>query len=163
MTENKRDKLKKFRKLVNSVIKKRTSNKSEYDREKDKYQSAISDLGSELYGRMFYLVLKDLGENIDDICNRLFKDHQWNHIADINRDHTKLAQFISLYTNSEMKVASAAGIEKGRFNRIKNDRKEDLYAWDVYGLAKAFRLQPSQLFEYFYGDGQRPVVGYKTQ
>ncbi len=35
----------------------------------------------------------------------------------------------------------------------------DFYPYQVYALAKISQIQPSQLFDYFYGDGERPIIG----
>lgn len=158
-TDFKRNKFISFKKYINSLIKRRYPRKAEYELNQDKYQSLISSLGDELYGKTFYTILKELEEDIDKASSTLFKDYNWTKIEKTELASTKLAQFISSITKSEAEIAEAAGIKKARFNRVKNSEVEDLYAWEVYGLAKALGLKPSQLFDYFYGDGERPVVG----
>ncbi len=158
-TDYKRNKFILFKRHINLLIKRRYPRKAEYEANQDKYQSLIGDMGDELYGRTFYTILKRLEEDIDKTSNILFKDYNWTKIENTTSAGTKLAQLISPITKSEAEIAEAAGIKKVRFSRVKNSEIEDLYAWEVYGLAKALGLKPSQLFEYFYGDGERPVIG----
>lgn len=148
-----------FKKHINSLIKRRYPRKEEYELNRDKYQSLISSLGDELYGRTFYTILKRLEGDIDKACSTLFEDYNWTKIKKTTSGGTKLAQLVSSITKSEAEIATAAGIKKVRFNRVKNSEVEDLYAYEIYGLAKAFGLKPSQLFDYFYGDGERPLIG----
>lgn len=155
----KRNKFVSFKKYINLLIKRRYPRKEEYELNQDKYQSLISSLGDELYGQTFYTILKRLEEDIDKACSTLFEDYNWTKIEKTTSAGTKLAQLVSSITKSETEIATAAGIKKVRFNRVKNSEVEDLYAYEVYGLAKSFDLKPSQLFDYFYGDGERPVVG----
>ncbi len=159
MTEYKDIKIKKFRQYIDSLLKTRFPKKSEYDRERDKIQDLIVSEGSELYGKMFYLVIMELDDDINKACDALFFDHRWELLGNLKEDATKLAQFLYSYTRSDRKIATASGIKNVQLNRVKNGINEDLYAFEVYGLAKAFDLKPSELFDYFYGNGPRPVVG----
>ncbi|HAE69330.1 Uncharacterised protein [Sphingobacterium multivorum] len=33
------------------------------------------------------------------------------------------------------------------------------YPYQVYALAKILQIKPSQLFDYFHGDDERPIIG----
>lgn len=157
-----KDKFTEFKKFINDLIRKRSENKQEYEDNRSKYQSLISSLGNKLYGKIFYIVLKDLEQDIDKACDTLFIDYKWNKIEG-ESEGTKLAQLISSFARSEAQIASAAGIKKARFNRVKNDSDEDLYASEVYGVAKVLDIRPKLLFEYFYGEGNKPIIGSKTE
>ncbi|HWK99308.1 MAG TPA: helix-turn-helix transcriptional regulator [Parapedobacter sp.] len=159
MSDYKYIKIKEFRKYVDEILRRRFPRKTGFEKERDKIQDLIVAEGVELYGKMYYLVLCELQHDIDKACDDLFSDYSYERLEDLDDGATKLAQFLHDRTRSDRKISTAAGIEKGRLNRVKNGKTEDLYAFEVYGLAKAFNLKPSQLFDFFYGNGPRPVVG----
>lgn len=155
-------KLKEFRAFIYSVLKTKFSKKPEQEEEKDKIQNLISENGADLFGKMFYLVLKRIGEDIDLTCELLFSDYDYPGLTKPQQDQTKLATFISGITLSDGELAGAIGTNPTHFSRAKNYiNEEQLFAFEVYALAKISNIQPSILFEYFYGDGERPVVGFK--
>lgn len=159
MYDYKTIKIKEFRKYVDNILRKRFPRKIDFEDERDRIRDLIVAEGPELYGKMYYLVLRELQHDIDKTCEDLFSDYYYERLEDADDNATKLAQFLHDRTRSDRKIAKAAGIGRVHFNRVKNGQTEDLYAFEVYGLAKAFGLNPSQLFDYFYGDGPRPVVG----
>jgi len=111
-------------------------------------------------GKTFYSVSKFLNIDIDQLCIKVFKDYKWRPLSNVGEFQTKIQAFIYPYVNSSNTISAAAGIEKTRFSRLQKGELKELYADEIYGLAKAFGLKPSQLFDYFYGDGERPVVFY---
>ncbi|MGE8425055.1 MAG: hypothetical protein ACN6PI_19625, partial [Sphingobacterium siyangense] len=57
-------------------------------------------------------------------------------------------------------IASAIGASGSRISRIRHATDEtDFYPYQVYALAKISQIKPTQLFDYFYGEGERPVIG----
>ncbi|GGH29814.1 hypothetical protein FAZ19_21795 [Sphingobacterium alkalisoli] len=159
-TEYKTLKLKEFRSFIYSVIKAKFSKKTEQEEEKDKIQNLISENGGDFFGKMFYLVLKRSGEDIDLTCETLFSDYVYPGLSKPQKDQTKLATFISGITLSDGELAEAIGTNPTHFSRSKNHMNhEDLFAFEVYALAKISNVKPSQLFNYFYGDGEQPLVG----
>lgn len=159
MTEYKDIKAKEFRRYIDSVLKKRTKSKSDFDNEKDQIQTLMASQDGKLFGNIFYLIINKIEEDIDKVCDILFHDYVWELLDDVKENETKLAKFIYHYTRSDEQIAKAAGIQPSQFNRVKNKKDKDFYAHEVFGLAKTCGLKPSQLFHYFYGDGERPVVG----
>ena len=126
-----------------------------------KFKELSQLIGDRQYvlGRVFYSVSKSLDIDIDLLCTKVFKDYKWLPLFNNVEFQTKIQTFIYPYVNSANNISVAAGIEKTRFSRLQKGELKELYADEVYGLARAFDLKPSQLFEYFYGDGERPVVG----
>lgn len=160
MLDYKLYKIKEFRKAIDSKLKKRYKKKAEYEKKKEELQNIISKYGGELFGEMFYNVIKTLEDDINDFCEKLFSDYQWGKQDYFNTNSSKLAKFLAFFTTSEVKIAKAANIEKGRLNRIKNtkDEKDDLYAYEVYALARSFSLSPDLLFEYLYGENKELLL-----
>jgi hypothetical protein len=112
-----------------------------------------------ILARNFYDVITLLGLDIDLICEKLFKKHKFKLIRHVGDSSNKLRFFLSIFLQDVTQIALATGIENSRITRLLSGEFKNLYPDEVYGLAKAFDLKPSQLFEYFYGDGERPVVG----
>lgn len=107
----------------------------------------------------FYGVLQLLNMNIDVTCDKVFKEHKFTRLHLVSESGNKLKDFLSPFVQGTKDVASAANIENTRLSRLLKGEFMHLYPTEVYGLAKSLGLKPSQLFHYFYGDGERPVVG----
>ncbi|HWK57306.1 MAG TPA: hypothetical protein VNQ80_08215 [Parapedobacter sp.] len=148
-----------FRRYVDEILKGRYKNKHKREPIRDEIQDIIASQGGELFGNVFYTILKKLEVDIADACSVLFSDLEPTPLKDLDGDESKLAKFLVPYTRTDSEVSDASLIDGARFSRVKNKLLPDLYAFEVYGLAKAFGLNPSQLFDYFYGDGPRPVTG----
>lgn len=63
------------------------------------------------------------------------------------------------YLNSQNQISDSSKIIAKRFNRLFSGELNGLYADEIYGLSQALARKPSQLFEYFYGEGERPIIG----
>ncbi len=150
--------IKKFRRYIDKILKVRYKDKLERDSIRDQVQDIIASEGGELFGNTFYTILKKLGVDVTEACNVLFSDLKPTRLEDLKGDESKLAKFLVPYTRTDSEISDASLIDGARFSRVKNKLLPDLYAFEVYGLAKAFSLNPSRLFDYFYGDGPRPMV-----
>lgn len=159
MSDYKSNIVKLFRRYIDDILKGLYKNKHQRDPIRDEIQDVIASQGGELFGNIFYTILKKLEVDIDDACNVLFSELEPTPLKDLDGDESKLAKFLVPYTRTDSEVSEASLIDGARFSRVKNKLLPDLYAFEVHGLAKAFGLKPSQLFDYFYGDGPRPVVG----
>ncbi len=150
--------MKEFRNYIDDVLKKKYKNKSDRDLVRDDIQAMMAAANNEFYGRIFYLILKKLEEDIDKACEKLFANITPTVLNDHNKDKSKLANFIMPYTRTETEISDAALIDGARFSRVKNKILPDLYAYEVYGLAIALNLKPSYDFKYFYADEEETVV-----
>ncbi|MDR2283500.1 MAG: hypothetical protein LBE37_09840 [Sphingobacterium sp.] len=152
MPDYKSNKLKEFKRAVNNTLRKHYSDKDEYEHKRDQINAIIADYGLKFNGELFFIVANELQVNIGDFCEQLFSDYTYETLCNTNQQTDKLNIFISFFTNSERSLADAAGIDKGRLNRVKNNSNEDLFAYEVYGLAKSLGLCPEALFQYLYGE-----------
>lgn len=66
------------------------------------------------------------------------------------------------YLNSQNQISDSSKIIAKRFNRLFSGELNELYADEIYGLSKALACKPSQFFEYFNGEGERPIIGLET-
>lgn len=152
MADYKSNKLSLFKKIVNSILRKRYKHKDIYTIERERINLLITSYGTKFYGKLLFEVADQLQLNIDELCEQLFYDYIHDYIYAESKHASKLDQFISLFTNSERKLAEAASIDKGRLNRVKNNENEDLFSFEVYGLAKVLGFTPSSVFHYLYGE-----------
>jgi len=109
-------------------------------------------------GKTFYLVIKLLNLNIDTVCFTLFPKQSSSGLNLFPESNNKIYNFISTYIGDLKLLSKATGIEYNRLTKLFNGEYKNAYPEDVNGLAIAFNLKPSQLFEYFYGDGERPII-----
>ncbi|MDR6733804.1 MULTISPECIES: helix-turn-helix domain-containing protein [Sphingobacterium] len=109
-------------------------------------------------GRAFYTVAQIVNIEIESLCNNVFKDNKFNLVIDFSTAKTKLQAFIMIYANSNNHISRASGIEKSRFSRLQNGEVQEIYADEVYALAKSFNISPSLLFEYLYGENKELLL-----
>ncbi|AIM36174.1 hypothetical protein KO02_05295 [Sphingobacterium sp. ML3W] len=148
----------KFKYFTSKTLDKNYKGKEKRDLEKEINQK----IGTREFvlAKIFYAIIKQLGLNIDETCLILLPIAQ--SLPDLNlfpNKENKLNSFISTYSKELKEIADSAGIEYNRFIKLHNGEYSNLYPNDVNGLAIAFNILPSQLFEYFYGDGERPMIG----
>lgn len=145
-----------FRGFVLSEIK-HTHNKSEM-RKLEKEIDKLLGTRSLILGKTFYDVIKLLNLNIDTVCFSLFPKVS-SKLNLFPESDNKIYNFISSYIGDLKLLSKATGIEYNRLTKLFNGEYKNAYPEDVNGIAIAFNLKPSQLFEYFYGDGERPIIG----
>ncbi|PRD46913.1 helix-turn-helix domain-containing protein [Sphingobacterium haloxyli] len=155
---NQNNNLNSFREFILETLKKRFKKTIEYREKLQTVSTLLSDSSPKLDGRVFYNVLKLLNEDIDKVCKTFYSQHSAHILDSLKKTENRFANLISPYLNSQNQISESSQISSKRFNRLFAGELKELYADEVYGLAKAFDLKPSQLFEYFYGDGERPVV-----
>ena len=143
--------------IVSKMLKKQYKGKL-FEKKLDEIREIIGDRQYVL-GQTFYSVSAYMQIDVDEFCDVVFDYYGWSALFEEQEYTTKLQAFVSPHIKSANKVADSSGIERTRFNRLQKGELKELYASEVYGLAKAFSLKPSQLFSYFYGNGKRPVVG----
>lgn len=107
----------------------------------------------------FYNVSTLLDLDIDAFSERFFGNYKFKKLDLTPTSDNRLKDFLTPYTRDVKEISTAANIENTRLSRLLSGEFAHLYPSEVYGLAKAFGLNPSQLFDFFYGKGPRPVVG----
>src|SRR5690606_30861220 len=129
-----------------------------FDKQYEEIKAIVGDRQLVL-GQTFYNACIHNNVDIDGLSDRVFRSYKWSPILAKQEFQTKLQAFIYPFVNSANDICEASGIEKSRFSRLQKGELKDLYAHEVYGLAKSCGIKPSQLFHFFYGDGERPIVG----
>ena len=154
-------KIKEFRNYLYKCIEKSPLKKNERDDKKFEIQGLIVEHGGDNFtGKMFYVTLKHLDQDIDLACENLFHDYNYPGIKQSYEGMNKFSVFVSGICLNDADIASAIGASGSRISRIRNSTDEtDFYPFQVYALAKISGILSNQLFEYFYGNGKRPIVG----
>ncbi|TYR36913.1 helix-turn-helix transcriptional regulator [Sphingobacterium phlebotomi] len=110
-----------------------------------------------VYADEFYKIIKCTSLDFDDSCAEIFKDIDITNYE--SKWQSELGIFLFGYFKPLSYLQEKTGIDGVRLNKLLTDKKKRPYAAELYLIAKALNLKPSQLFDYFYGDGERPVVG----
>lgn len=159
MTDYKRYNIHIFKTFVNTILDKKHKGKFHYSELKEEIESVLETEPLKLSGKSFHKVVLILKEDIDEVCKQFFKGYPAVKLASLKGHSNKMQSLFGPIINSKSQLGSAARIKDFRLTEIFNNGSEAMYAYEVYGLAIAAGLKPSQLFHYFYGDGERPVVG----
>ena|SRR5690606_20388008 len=110
-----------------------------------------------VYADEFYKIIKCTSLDFDESCDEVFKNTDVKTYE--SKWQSELGIFLSEYIKPVNYLPERTGIDGVRFNKLLTDKKKRPYAVELYLIAKVLNLKPSQLFDYFYGDGERPVVG----
>lgn len=156
---NQENNLKKFRDFIFNILKRKFKSTIERSNKLESISLLLFKSSPKLDGRIFYDVLIYLEEDIDETCKAYFNGHQATVLSSLTNSENLFFKLISPHINSQNQISDSSKINSKRFNRLFLGELQELYADEVFGLAIAFSLKPSQLFNYFYGDGERPVVG----
>jgi hypothetical protein len=159
MTDYQLNKLEEFFKYILSILKKKIKNKSELKNKSKEISNLLSESSPKLDGRIFHKTLIFLGEDIDTFCNNYFNKHEGYILASLKKNENLFHDLINPYINSQNQISDSSKIIAKRFNRLFSGELKELYPDERYGLSKALACKPSQLFDYFYGEGERPVIG----
>lgn len=105
-----------------------------------------------VYGFEFYQVARILKLNIDKIAKTFFANISLNKIT-ILKDTEGLnsfEKFINQFLVDQKDVASDAGIDPTRFNKILKRDRNDFYAYEVYHIAISQKIKAKSAFEQLY-------------
>lgn len=144
--------MKEFKIYAYEILDKKFKGDFKYSEKKSVIDQLLADRTTRLFGITFYKVMKELNQDLDKACNILFKNHKCSKLIDDSISKNPLGSLVKKHSNSQREIGEAAGIEKARFNRLINGKNNEAYANEVYGLAIALNLKPSEVFEKFYND-----------
>src|SRR5690606_31741602 len=159
MTDYKNYNFNSFKRFATDLIDKKYKGKFFYSDIKEQIKSILEGETSKLSAKSFYKVVLVLDEDLDKLCKQFFKDHPAFQLNSLENLTNKMQGLFRPMINSKKQLSEASGIKETRLGEVFDERFEEMYSYEVYGLATAAGLEPSQLFEYFYGDGPRPIVG----
>ena len=152
--------LNKFKEFINSILTKQLKGSFTFGESRDKVYSIMENDTAKLSGQAFYSVIILLNQNLETSCQHFFKNHPAKLLNSVSSNSTsRLRDLLAPHLNSRLELSKASQIGNTRLGELFNETKGVIYACEVYGLAIAFGIKPHILFEYFYGDGERPVIG----
>lgn len=105
-----------------------------------------------VYGFEFYQVARILKLNIDKIAKTFFANIPLNKIT-ILKDtdgFNSFEKFVDQFLVDQKDVASEAGIDPTRFNKILKRDRNDFYAYEVYHIAISQKVKVKSAFEQLY-------------
>ena len=161
MIDYKKYNLESFKSYTESILNKKYKGKFSYSDIKEKIEGILKGETSKLSAKSFYEVILALDEheNLDNLCKNFFKGHPAFKLTSLENHKNKIQTLFKPMINSKRELSGASGIKETRLGEVFDERYNEMYSYEVYGLAIAGGLKPSQLFDYFYGDGPRPLVG----
>ncbi|WP_270089136.1 hypothetical protein [Sphingobacterium sp. SYP-B4668] len=109
-------------------------------------------------GKVFYNIANITKTDIDFLCDLFFSKYKWEIILNLDNAKTKLQAFLMIFSNSSNNISKSSGVEKSRLSRLQNGELKELYADEIFGLAKSLGTSPRLLFEYLYGEGKKLVL-----
>ena len=151
--------LKSFKGFIEIILEKKFRGKFNYSEINSKIENILIKETSKLSALSFYKVLQIIGDDFDKMCMTFFKNYSAFKLESLNHNANKLDSLFSPLINSRKELSKASAIKETRLSELFKKRFERLYAYEAFGLSIAAGLKPSQLFNYFYGDGERPIIG----
>ena len=150
--------LDKFETFIFETLKTTFTDSEEYETALAFVVQSLSKSSPKLEGQVFYSILIHLDLNIDKTCKEYFKNSEARTLDSLECSDNLFRNLISPYINSQNHISNNSDILGKRFNRLFSGELTELYAHEVYNLSITLNTKPSQLFEYFYGGGERPLI-----
>ncbi|ERJ60036.1 hypothetical protein [Sphingobacterium paucimobilis] len=105
-----------------------------------------------VYGFELYKVACILKLNIEKVANTFFVNIPFNRFT-IPKDTKGLnsfEKFVNQFLVDQKDVASSAGIDPTRFNKVLKRDRNDFYAYEVYHLSISQKIKAKRAFEQLY-------------
>ena len=114
---------------------------------------------AKLTAKTFFNVIRSLELDLKTICDLFFKTIPSIKLKSIKSSKNKLEDLLGSYFNSKLELVTASGIKETTLNELFDNKFDRLYAYEACAIAISFGIEPAVLFDYFYGDGPRPIIG----
>ena len=122
-------------------------------------ESLLEGETTRLTGKTFFTITNLLDLNLAHICTQFFKNLPSTKLKSFKRSDNKLEDLFGIFFNVKTDLVNASCIMETTLNELFKNKFNRIYAYEVCALAIAFDIEPHILFEYFYGDGERPIIG----
>lgn len=114
---------------------------------------------AKLTAKTFFNVIKSLELDLEIICNLFFKTIPSTKLKSIKSSKNKLEDLLGPYFNSKLELVTSSGIKETTLNELFDNKFDRIYAYELSAIAISFGIEPHIMFNYFYGDGERPIIG----
>lgn len=155
--------VKPFQILIEQMLVSKKLDKADLDVKLNEINPLLDLETSRLRGKTFFNVVKKSSLDLKDVIERFFVDIPSTKLGSFESSENALEDLFGSFFNSKSDLVNASGIKETRLNELFKNKFESIYSYEVFALAISFGLEPVILFEYFYSNGQRPVVGSKEE
>lgn len=114
---------------------------------------------AKLTAKTFFNVVKSLELDLKIICDLFFKTIPSTKLKSIKSSENRLQDLLGPHFNSKLELVIASGIKETTLNELFHNKFDRIYAYELSAIAISFGIEPQILFNYFYGDGERPIIG----
>lgn len=115
--------------------------------------SAIKKVRQKIHGVEFYFSIIDVGGNIDSACEEIFQGLElpvYNKPHGNDADKTRLSNYLEQLIVEQRDIANAIGVDPGDLSHFVTGYRQ-VYAYNIYSIAKIHGKPPSEVFEFLYG------------
>lgn len=123
----------------------------------EKVSNYYTEESTLVYAEEFYKIIKCTSLDFDRSCEEVFKGIDITTFE--NKWKSKLGEFLFEYIRPQNYLSETTGIDSVRLNKLLKEINKRPYAVEVYLISKVLKIKSSQLFNYLYGDGEKPIVG----
>ncbi|SFT15823.1 helix-turn-helix domain-containing protein [Sphingobacterium wenxiniae] len=123
----------------------------------EKVSNYYTEESTLVYADEFYRIIKCTPLDFDKSCEEIFKGDVITTFE--NKWRSKLGTFLFEYIRPQNYLSETTGIDSVRLNKLLKETNKRPYAVELYLIAKVLKIKPSDLFKYFYGDGDKPIAG----
>lgn len=148
-----------FRSFIKEYVNENYKNLPILSRKIEMLDLLLENETAKLTARTFFNVIKYLELDLKTICNLFFRTIPSIELKSIKSSGNKLKNLLGPYFNSKLELVSASGIKETTLNELFENKFDRIYAYEVCAIAISFGIEPHILFNYFYGDGERPIIG----
>ncbi|MCY4778553.1 hypothetical protein ORI89_02745 [Sphingobacterium sp. UT-1RO-CII-1] len=148
-----------FREFLKGQLRNTHQNLITLETQLEKMDSLLTSEKSRLTAKTFFHVIKALQLNLKELCDLFFANIPSTRLKKIKRSENRLEDLLGPYFNSKRELVIASGLKETTLNELFDNKFHRIYAYEVYAIAISFGIEPHLLFEYFYGNGKRPIIG----
>src|SRR3546814_450314 len=119
----------------------------------DQVAAAIKKVREQVYGSEFYFSVIDVGGGIESACNEVFKGIETPDFSKPfgnDPDKTRLSNYLEHVIVEHRDIAKKIGAKPIDLSHFENSVRE-IYAFQIYLIAKTHSKSPSEVFEFLYG------------
>jgi len=119
----------------------------------DQVASAIKKVRQQIRGGEFYFSIIDVGGNIESACKEIFKGLElpiYVKPAGNNPNKTRLSNYLEQLVVEHQDIARKIDAKPIDLSHFETGVRE-IYAYQIYFIAKAHRKSSSEVFEFLYG------------
>lgn len=149
MSDYKKYNLISFKRFVENILDKKHKGKFSYSDIKQQILAVLEKDTSKLSAKSFYKVILVLDEDLDKICERFFEGHPARKLDSLEKHANKMQRLFGPLMNSRKQLSEASGIKDTRLGEVFKERFEEMYAYEVFGLAVAGGFKSSDLLIIF--------------